>query len=82
MHRIFEDMREILDLLTEGELFQGAGFTAEIHNPAKVWIAYTEYTISISESNVGTLLLSEFLVIILLHYKLGFYSLTLLYVVC
>ena len=29
----------------EGEFFQKNGFIAEIHNWAKVWIAYTEYTI-------------------------------------
>jgi len=30
----------------EGELFRKVGLIAEIHNWAKVWIAYTEYTIS------------------------------------
>ena len=48
------------------------GLIAVIYNSAKVWIAYTEYTISISESNVDTLLLSEFLTTILLNYKLWF----------
>jgi hypothetical protein len=33
-------------VLTQGANYGDDGFIAEIHNWAKVWIAYTEYTIS------------------------------------
>jgi hypothetical protein len=62
----------LLDVLMQGANYHDDGFIADIHNSAKVWIAYTEYTISISESHLDTLLLSEFLTTILLNYKLWF----------
>jgi hypothetical protein len=47
----FGGFKNIVDVLMKGAISHDFGLIAEVHNSAKVWITYTEYTIS--ESNAG-----------------------------
>ena len=42
----FEEVKNFLGLRTQGVNYYDGGFIAGIHNSAKLWVAYTEYTIS------------------------------------
>jgi len=46
LHAKFGESKNLLDVLKKGEKICDVSLIAVIHNSAKVWITYTEYTLS------------------------------------